>query len=74
MNNERRERIRKIITALEALNNHLNDILSEEQNAFDAMPEGPQASERGDKAQEAISNLEAAALDDIISSLESATE
>lgn len=74
MNNERRNRIRKIINQLEDLNNEIQEILSEEQDAFDNMPEGLQSSERGDMAQEAISNLENAALDDVISYLESAAE
>jgi hypothetical protein len=74
MNKDRRTRIRALITQLESINSEIADILSEEQDAFDNMPEGLQEGERGDKAQEAISNLEAASLDDVISSLESATE
>lgn len=74
MNKDRRERIRKLIAELENINSEISDILSEEQDAFDNMPESLQEGERGDKAQEAISNLEAASLDDVISSLESATE
>lgn len=74
MNNERRTRILKIVSQLEEINSEIQDILSEEQEAFDNMPEGLQSSERGDTAQNAISNLESASLDDIISSLESAAE
>lgn len=74
MNNDRRNRIRKLISQLEEINSEINEILSEEQDAFDNMPEGLQSSERGDLAQEAISNLENANLDDIISSLENACE
>lgn len=74
MNNDRRNRIRKLISQLEEINSEIEEILSEEQDAFDNMPEGLQSSERGDLAQEAISNLENANLDDIISSLENACE
>lgn len=74
MNNERRNRIAKLILQLEEMNSEIQDILSEEQDAFDNMPEGLQSSERGDTAQAAIDNLESASLDDIISSLESAAE
>lgn len=74
MNNDRRARIRKLIEQLEGINSEIEDLRADEQDAFDNMPEGLQSSERGDKAQEAISNLEGATLDDIISSLESASE
>lgn len=74
MNNERRERIRKVISTLEDLNNEIQEILSEEQDAYDNMPESFQNGERGDAAQNAISNLESASLDDVISYLESAAE
>lgn len=74
MNNDRRDRIRKLISQLEGINSELQDILSEEQDAFDNMPEGLQQGERGEKAQEAISSLESASLEDVISNLESAVE
>lgn len=74
MNNERRAKIRVIINKLEALNMEIEDILSDEQDYFDNMPESFQNGDKGDKAQEAISNLESASLDDIISSLEAAAE
>lgn len=74
MNNERRVRINKTISALQELGEEISAIRDDEQEAFDNMPEGLQSSERGERAQEAISNLESAALDDIISYLESAAE
>lgn len=74
MNNERRARIRAIISKLEELNSEIEDIRSEEQDAFDNMPEGLQSSERGDQAQEAISNLESCSLDDVIGYLYNAAE
>lgn len=74
MNKSRRDRITKVISALEELSNEIDEILQEEQDAYDNMPEGVQNGERGDKAQEAISNLESASLTDIISSLENARD
>lgn len=74
MNNQRRERISKIVSALQELQSQIEDITSEEQDAFYNMPEGLQSSERGDKAQEAISNLESASLENVINYLESAME
>ena len=74
MNNARRKQINAIVAKLQELNEEIENILGEEQDAFDSMPEGLQSSERGDMAQEAISQLESASLDDIISSLESAAE
>lgn len=74
MNNERRARINAIISQLQEINNEIESIRDDEQDAFDDMPEGLQQSERGERAQEAISNLEYATLDDVISYLESAAE
>lgn len=69
MNNDRRKSIDKIISALEGLLSDAETIRGEEQDAFDNMPESLQQGEKGDKAQEAISNLEEA-----ISSIESARD
>lgn len=74
MNNERRQRIRKLIEQLETINSEIEELRADEQDAFVNMPESLQSSERGDKAQEAISNLENCDLSDVISSLESAAE
>lgn len=69
MNNDRRKSIDKIISALGGLLSDAETIRDEEQDAFDNMPESLQQGEKGDKAQEAISNLEEA-----ISSIESARD
>jgi hypothetical protein len=53
MNKDRRNRIANIIS-------DLDDILSEEQDAYDNLPESFQQSERGEKMQEAIDYLEEA--------------
>lgn len=74
MNNDRRKRIDAMISRLEEIRDEIDAIREEEQDAFDNMPESLQNSERGDMAQEAISNLENVDVDEIISYLESAKE
>lgn len=69
MNNQRRKTLADISAALESLREQLGDVHSEEQDAFDNMPEGLQDSERGQKTQEAIEQLDSA-----FSDLESAIE
>ena len=73
MNNERRTRIRKIIDKIENLKSDLQDVLSEEEFAFDNMPENLQYSERGEVSQEAIDYMNEAVdgLDEVIEQLES---
>lgn len=66
MNNARRrqiDRVRREVLppAMESLASALSDlegIEEEEQGAFDNMPEGLQAGEKGEMSQEAISKLE----------------
>ena len=60
MNKARRNRIADVQTQLEALKQDIDAILSEEQEAFDNMPESLQESERGQAMQEAIDALESA--------------
>lgn len=67
MNNNRRKDIVKAKAELEEIRGplaiaiaSLTDIRDEEQEAFDNMPESMQDSERGEKAQAAISALETA--------------
>jgi hypothetical protein len=50
----------KICTMLEDYKSKIEDILIEEQDAFDNMPEGLQYSMRGEDSQEAIEQLEEA--------------
>lgn len=57
MNKNRRDRISKIISAIEDLTTEIDELESEEQDAFDAMPEGLQVSERGEKAEAVIEAL-----------------
>lgn len=63
MNKQRRNEISKIVSELEILKSRLSDVLSEEQDAFDNMPENLQYSMRGEESQEAIDNIEEALSD-----------
>ena len=75
MNKQIREKI-KILkgkldftkTELKQLSSDLSSILSEEQDAFDNMPEGLQSSYRGMCSEDAIDNMEEASekLDEVI--------
>lgn len=65
MNKERRKRLRKVVWMLESekLNEaltELEDILSDEEFAFDSMPENLQYSMRGEESQECIDAMEKA--------------
>lgn len=72
MNNARRKQIDAIISKMEESKSELENLLEEEQEAYDNMPDSLQDSERGEKAQEAISNLEDAisGIDDVLVNLE----
>lgn len=75
MNKQRKEKIRQlkarfqdIQTELKQTSGELSFILSEEQDAFDNMPEGLQSSYRGMCSEDAIDNMEEAndKLDEVI--------
>lgn len=90
MNNDRRKRIEAAKVALEAAKTSLEEATSiietvrdEEQECYYNLSEGLQQTERGQKFEENVSNLEDALsiigyaydpIDDIVSSLDSATE
>lgn len=69
MNKARRMQIKEAIQRIEDL---MQNILSDEQEAYDNMPENLQGSYRGMESEEAQENLEAAieALEEAISYLE----
>lgn len=69
MNKVRRMQIKEAIRRIEDL---MQNILSDEQEAYDNMPENLQGSYRGMESEEAQENLEAAieALEEAISYLE----
>ena len=67
MNNARRRRISELKTQIDFANStlkevskRLSSILSEEQDAFDNMPEGLQSSYRGMCSEDAIDSMEEA--------------
>ncbi len=76
MNKQRRKEIQTISNDLLPLMTSIEDLLAEEQDYFDNMPENLQSSEKAEIAENAISNLEEA-LDNIrecVDNLESILE
>lgn len=61
MNAKRRKEVEAIMNSLEELKEQIECVQSEEEEAYDNMPEGLKESERGDQMQEYISYLEDAA-------------
>ena len=76
MNNTRRTAIAKLNSQLEDIKSQVESLLSDEQDAYDNMPESFQDGERGELAQSAISNLEDAvsSLEDAFNSLEESAQ
>lgn len=76
MNKSRRDQIAKIKEALEELRGKIEDLQSEEQDAFDSMPESLQQGERGQASEAAAEALQSAydSADEAINYLESAAE
>lgn len=76
MNKARRISITKIADNLQALKSDVESIQSEEQDAYDNLPESIQDGERGDRMQEAIDNLDDALtlIDEAVTSLMQAAE
>lgn len=72
MNKARRKRISKILEQLEGLSVEIEEVMNEEQEAYDNLPESIQYSERGENMEGYISSLDDAMnyLSDAISSLE----
>ena len=63
MNAQKRKELQEAIDYLEKARVIIEEIRDEEQNCFDNLPEGLQCSEKGDKFQEAIDNLDTVASD-----------
>lgn len=72
MNKARRKRIENIISKLEDLSVEIEEVMNEEQEAYDNLPEPIQYSERGENMEGYISSLDDAMnyVSDAISSLE----
>lgn len=69
MNNPTRKTIAKLLEQLADIRDTVDELQSEEQDKYDNLSEGIQASERGEAIQEAADNLESA-----VSSLEEAID
>lgn len=61
MNKARRKQLEDLIEQLSGIKDSIEAVMEEEQEAFDNLPEGIQASERGETMQENIDNLQTAA-------------
>ena len=72
MNNIRRKRISNLIVRINMVKEELEDILNEEQDYYDNIPENLLGSERAELSEEAIGLLEEAdeSFDSIIDNLE----
>ena len=76
MNKQRRKEIDNLISDAIRLETSIEDLLDEEQDYFDNMPDNLQSSEKAEIAENAISNLEDAwdNIRNCIDNLESALE
>ena len=76
MNKPRRKNLQGIIDQLDELKSSLEDLMSEEEEYRDNMPENMQGGERYEAAEMACDNLSDAVsnLEDAISSIEAAIE
>jgi hypothetical protein len=69
MNKENRKELERAINLIEEAKLIVEQIKDEEQEKFDKLSEGLQASEKGQKFEETVSTL-----DDVFSQLEEATD
>ena len=60
MNKQRRKQISELMQKVSDLKEELDEVLQEEQDYYDNMPENLQYSARGENSEEAICNLEEA--------------
>lgn len=76
MNKQRRKALEKIASVIDAAKNELEEVMAEEEEYRDNIPENLQGSERYEIAEAACESLSDAIdlLDDAISSIENATE
>lgn len=76
MNAIRRKEVKMLIESLTINREVLEGLQSEEQEAYDNLPESLQESERGERMSEIIGNFESAlsSLDELIEYLESTLE
>jgi hypothetical protein len=71
MNQQHRREIGRIVTALEALRDDLDGILTDERDTFDGLSEKAQEGDRGQAMEAAIDTLQAAydSLDGVVADL-----
>lgn len=76
MNAARRKTLAELKERLEAIHSELTTVAEQEQEAFDAMPEGLQQGERGQKVEEMAGNLSTLAddLENVTSQISDAME
>ncbi|MGL4174181.1 MAG: hypothetical protein ACRCTR_08970 [Actinomycetota bacterium] len=76
MNKDRRRRIEEICGQLDTIREAIDELVDEEREAFDNMPESLQESERGQASEQAAGSLDSArdAVDEALGSLEEAAE
>lgn len=74
MNNTRRKQIKNIISKLSDIKNEIDDIAVDEEDCLDNIPENLQESERYEKSEAALENLNDAldTVDELIEYLEEA--
>lgn len=74
MNNIRRKQLEKLLDQLDTIYNDIENIQSEEQDAYDNMPENLQDSERCQNMEAAIESMDSAlsSIDDVRDYLEEA--
>lgn len=72
MNKIRRKQLEQISAKLDEARCMLEEVMSDEQDAFDGMPENLQDSERGEQMEEYIYNMQEGVdnLEEIVSNLE----
>ena len=72
MNKQRKQKIRQVIANIEICRENLENLLDEEQDYFDNMPENLQGSIRGSNSEDAIDIMESCidSLEDVINELE----
>ena len=73
MNKQRRMAVKEVCAKLQAVRDELDDIRSDEQDAYDNIPEGFADSKKAEQSGEAIDIMECT-LDDLDSAIEALQE
>jgi len=72
MNNDRRKNLKKAVKMINEARDIVDDVMNEEQMAFDNLPEGLQEAERGIEMEDNVSELESITsdIDEIVERIE----